>query len=414
MNTKSRRLDNLHMSPIRKVAGLLDEARERGDIISFSGGAPSIPPPRGLLDEFSRLLKENPLRSCGYTGTRGIPELRKAIASDVEKYGRVGYDPASEIILTSGATEAIFSLVMSLVDPGDEVIVTDPTYLGYRETIELAQGSPKWLPVSVNEGYQPSVEKLKEIASKKTKAMIVLSPDNPTGRILSEEFVKALIDLAQDYNFWIISDDTYKHIIYEGEHIWIGKYPGGKERTIVVCSFSKEAGIPGLRLGYALAPPDIVESMEKIQQYATLAPNSLAQFAMVKFLNENMKEPYFRDDVIPCYSKRRDLMGELLQSRLPYAKTVRPHGAFYYFVDLRAYLSKLNLNEDDFAARLLKEKGVAVVPGRFFGDNGKGHIRMTFVSESENRIDAGVQKIADFLTQLSTKSVRATPSLPTA
>jgi aspartate aminotransferase len=104
------------MSPIRKVAGLLDEARERGDIISFSGGAPSIPPPRGLLDEFSRLLKENPLRSCGYTGTRGIPELRNAIASDVKKYGRVEYDPASEIILTSGATEAIFSLVLSLVD----------------------------------------------------------------------------------------------------------------------------------------------------------------------------------------------------------------------------------------------------------------------------------------------------------
>jgi aspartate aminotransferase len=107
-------------------------------------------------------------------------------------------------------------------------------------------------------------------------------------------------------------------------------------------------------------------------------------------------------------------MGELLQSRLTFAKTVRPQGAFYYFVDLRKYLSKLNLNEEDFAARLLKEKGVAVVPGRFFGDNGKGHIRLTFVSESEDRIDAGVQKIADFLTQLSTKSVRATPSMPTS
>ena len=353
------------------------------------------------------MLKESPLKSCGYTGTRGIPELRKAIANDVEKYGRVGYDPASEIILTSGATEAIFSLMMSLVDPGDEVIVTDPTYLGYREMIELAQGRPKWLPVNVDESYQPSIERLKEIASKKTKAMIVLSPDNPTGRILSEEFVKALIDLAQDYNFWIISDDTYKHIIYEGEHVWISKYPGGKERTIVVCSFSKEASIPGLRLGYALAPPDIIESMEKIQQYNTLAPNSLAQFAMVKFLNGNVKELYLKDDVIPCYSKRRDVMGELLRSRLPHAKTARPHAAFYYFVDLRPYLSELNLNEDDFAARLLKEKGVAVVPGRFFGDNGKGHIRMTFVSESENRIDVGMQKMADFLTELSTRPLHA-------
>jgi aspartate aminotransferase len=290
---------------------------------------------------------------------------------------------------------------MSLVDRGDEVILTDPTYLGYREMIEFAQGKTKWLRVNVDEGYQPSVEGLKAIASKKTKAIIVLSPDNPTGRILHEGFVKALIDLAQDHKFWIISDDIYKHIVYEGEHVWISRFSGGMERTIVVCSFSKEAGIPGLRLGYALAPSDIIESMEKIQQYSTLAPNSLAQFAMVKFLNENIKEPYLRDNVMPSYLRKRDLMGELLKSRLPFANTVRPQGAFYYFVDLRESLSKLNLNEDDFASRLLREQGVAVVPGRFFGDSGKGHVRLTFVSESENRIDDGIQKMGDFLTHLS-------------
>lgn len=398
MRTQSRRIEKIHMSPIRKVAALLDEARERRDLISFGGGAPSIPPPQEFLDEIDRLLKTNPLRSCGYTGTRGIPQLREAVAEDVKKYGRVEFDPVSEIIITSGATEAIFSIVMSLVDAGDEVIITDPTYLGYRELIELAQGKPRYLPVSVEEGYQPSGEKLKEMASKKTKAMMVLSPDNPTGRVLKEEFVKTLVDLAQDYDFWIISDDIYKHIIYEGEHVWISRFPGAKERSITVCSFSKEAGVPGLRMGYTLAPAQIIDSMEKMQQYSTLAPQSLGQFALVKFLKGNMKEPYIKNVALPHYLKKRDFMGRTLQRHLSLARTVKPQGAFYYFVDMRPYLSKIHLNEEEFATKLLKETGVAVIPGRFFGESGSGHVRLTFVSEPGERIEMGIKRIAGFLS----------------
>lgn len=393
-------MEKIHISPIRKVAALLDEARGRGDIISFGGGAPSVPPPQGFLAEFSRLLTSDPLKSCGYTGTRGIPELRAAIAEDARKYGGVDYDPHSEIILSTGGTEAIFSLLMSLINSGDDVIVTDPTYLGYRELIELAEGKPKRLPVNVEDGYQPSPEALNQAVSKKTKAVMVLSPDNPTGRILNQAFVKALVDLAQDYDFWIISDDVYKHIVYEGEHVWISRLPGAREHTITVSSFSKEASIPGLRLGYTLAPKEIIDSMEKMQQYSTLAPDSLAQFGLVKFLKENMKEPYLRNIVLPHYLKKRDLMGKMLKTHLPLAKTVTPSGAFYYFVDMRPYLSKLKLNEEEFTGRLLKETGVAVIPGRFFGDNGRGHVRMTFVSESEERIELGFKKMADFVSRV--------------
>jgi len=399
MRNLSQRMEKIHVSPIRKVAALLDEARKRAEIISFGGGAPSVPPPQGFLDEFTRLLASDPLKSCGYTGTRGIPELRAAVAEDARKYGKVNYDPYSEIILSTGATEAIFSLLMSLMNPGDEVIVTDPTYLGYKEMIELAQGKPKWLLVNVEDGYQPNTEALKKVVSKKTKAMMILSPDNPTGRILNEAFVKGLVDLAQEYDFWIISDDIYKHIIYEGEHVWISRFPGAQERTITVCSFSKEASIPGLRVGYTLAPKEIIDSMEKMQQYSTLAPDSLAQFALVKFLKENMKEPYLRDTVLPYYVKKRNLMGKMLKTHLPLARTLTPPGAFYYFVDMRPYLSKLNLNEEEFAGKLLQQKGVAVIPGRFFGDNGRGHIRLTFVSESEERIELGFKKIADFISR---------------
>jgi len=374
----------------------LDEARERSDIISFGGGAPSLPPPKRLLDEFSRLLNENPLRSCGYTGTKGIPQLRGAVAEDVKKYGKVDFDPHTEIIVTTGATESIYSSLMSIIDPGDEVIVTDPTYLGYRETIELAQGRPRWIPVHVANGYQPGGEELKETVSKKTKAMILLSPDNPTGRIINESFIRTLVDLAVDHDFWIISDDIYKHIIYEGEHQWISRFPEAKERTITVCSFSKEAGIPGLRMGYTLASKQIIDSIEKMQQYSTLAPESIAQFALVKFLNENMKVQYIRDSVA-SYISKRDLMDKMIQRYLPLAKTVKPAGAFYYFVDMRDYLTKTNRTEEEFAEQLLSTERVAVIPGRFFGDNGIGHVRMTFVTETEERIKLGIEKIHQFL-----------------
>jgi len=398
MRNQSERMQKVHMSPIRKVAGLLDEAREQKDMISFGGGAPSIAPPQAFLDEFARLLKSNPLRSCGYTGTRGIPELREAIAEDARKYGHVDFDPASEIIITTGATEAIFSLVMALVDPKEDVILTDPTYLGYREMIELAQGKPKWLPVRVEDAYQPDGEELKKLVSRNTKAVIVLSPDNPTGRILKEGFLKTLVDLAEDYDFWIISDDIYKHILYEGEHVWVSRFPQAKERTITVCSFSKEAGIPGLRLGYTFAPAAIIDSMEKMQQYSTLAPETLGQFALVKFLRENMKASYIEKDVLPQYLRKRNLMAKLLQQHLPLAKTVKPQGAFYFFVDIHDYLSELNMDDEEFSLALLKKKGVAVIPGRFFGKNGSGHVRLTFVSEADERIEAGIRKMAEFVS----------------
>ena len=378
----------------------MDEARERVNIISFGGGAPSLPPPQGFLHEFSRLLEAEALRTVAYTGTRGIPALREAISADLKKYGRVDFDPASEIIVTTGATESISSSLMCLIDPGDEVIITDPTYLGYKEMIELAQGRAKTISVDVENGYQPSDEQLKKAVSKKTKAMVLLSPDNPTGRIINESFVRTLVDLAKDFDFWIISDEAYKHIVYEGEHVWVSRLRGAKEHTITVCSFSKEAGIPGLRLGYTLAPKRVIESIEKMQQYSTLAPNSIGQFALVRFLNQNMKEQYVRESVMK-YIKRRDFMGEMLRSHLPLARTITPAGAYYYFVDIRQYLTKLHQTEEEFSQNLLRSTSVAVIPGRFFGENGRGHIRMTFVTEPERRIRLGIERMEQFLGRSS-------------
>jgi aspartate aminotransferase len=226
--------------------------------------------------------------------------------------------------------------------------------------------------------------------------VILLSPDNPTGRIINESFVKTLVDLAKEHDFWIISDDIYKHIIYEGEHVWVSRYPGARERTITVCSFSKEAGIPGLRLGYTLAPRQVIDSIEKMQQYSTLAPETVGQFALVSFLNQNMKEQYIKDSVT-TYVRKRDFMGVMLQKHLPLGRTIKPAGAYYYFVELSRYLARLHKTDGEFAEQLLKETGVAVIPGKFFGENGNDHVRMSFVTEPENRIQLGIERMAQFL-----------------
>lgn len=397
----SDRIPLLRISPIRRVTAMLDEARKKGEIVSFGGGAPSLPPAKEVLDEICALIQRNPLKSSGYTGTKGLPELRRLISEDVKKYSSLEYGPDNEIIITDGGTEGIFSLFMSILNKNDEVIVLDPTYLGYSEAIKLAGGRTKALLVKVEDGYQPSLERLEELVTERTKAFLLLSPDNPTGRVIAEAFAKGLVDLATEHDFWIIADDTYKHIVYEGEHVWVGRLPEARERTVMLCSFSKEASVPGMRLGYTLGPPQIIDAMEKMKQYTSLAPCTLSQYAMIKFLSDGVKDRYLGEVVIPTYKERMEYMGECIRKHLPEAKTTRPAGAFYYFVDMASYLSKMQRTDEEFCSRLLYRKNVATIPGSYFGKGGERHVRMTFVSEPKERIELGMKAIAEYVFSYS-------------
>lgn len=397
MVTLSDRIASLHVSPIRSVAALLAEASERKELISFGGGGPSLPPPAEVTEEITRRIKENPQASTAYTGTRGFLELRKLIADDWVKHDGEVYKPEKEVILTDGATEAIFCAFLSLFNKNDEVVLTNPTYLGYLEAFQLAGARAKWLPVKVEEDYQPSLEVLKTVVTRRTKAVVLLSPDNPTGRIIRGDFIKGLLDLATDYDFWIVNDATYRDIVYGSPQPKISSLPGAHERLLSIGSFSKEASVPGLRLGYALGPSELIDGMEKIKQYTTLAPNILSQYAMLPFLKNNVKERYLHDYVLPTYKKRRDVMEEAIKRYLPEAGLVRPDGAFYFFVDMRHYLEVMDRDEQDFCNRLLTRKGVIAIPGSYFGDKGVGHIRFTFVSEPEDRIKLGIQRIGEYV-----------------
>lgn len=397
MPTVSDRIDLLHISPIRRVAALLAEARKQRDIISFGGGAPSLLPPQDVLDELKRVITEDPRAACSYVGTRGLLELRRLLSEDFAKEEGTEYDPETEIVITDGATEGIFALFMSLLSRDDEVILTDPTYLGFREAARLAGGRVLPLPVNVDEGYQPDIEKLKNLITRETKALVLLSPDNPTGRVVKGDFVRALVDLAVDHNFWIIYDATYRDIIFEGTYLKICSLPGGRDHVVVGGSFSKEASIPGLRLGYVMGPPEVAEAVEKIKQYTSLAPNTLSQIGMIRFFSDGIKQRYLNELVLPTYKARRDFMAKCIRKDLPEAKISVPQGAFYFFVDLGYYLEGMKRDDRDFCNRLLERKSIVLIPGSFFGENGAGHTRVTFVSEPENRIEAGIRAVAEYV-----------------
>lgn len=398
MVTLSDRVTALHISPIRRVSSLLAEANQRKEIISFGGGAPSLPPPAEVSAEIVKRMSENPQGSSMYTGTRGFLELRKLIAEDWARNQGEVYDPEKEVILTDGATEGIFCAFMSIFNKNDEVIVADPTYLGYLESAQLAGARFVKLPVNVEDGYQPNLELLKSLITRRTKAVVLLSPDNPTGRIVREDFVKGLMDLAADHGLWVVNDATYRDIVYGANtQPKITTYPGAHEDVISVGSFSKEASIPGLRLGYALGPKEVIDAMEKVKQYTSLASNTISQHAMVRFLSGDIKERYLRDLVVPTYLRRRDFMEKCIKEQLPEAKTARPDGAFYFFVDIKRYLEAMERNDQEFCNRLLHRKSVVAIPGSFFGEKGAGHIRMTFVSEPEERIELGIRQMAEYV-----------------
>jgi aspartate aminotransferase len=288
--------------------------------------------------------------------------------------------------------------VGSILEKDEEVIILDPTYLGYSEPIKLFGGRVRTVPVRVEDGYQPKIEDVKKVISPLTKAFILLSPDNPTGRVVTEDFVRKLVDLAVEHDFWIIFDAVYKHISYGRPTPWVDSFKGAKERTITIHSFSKEASIPGFRLGYATGPPEVIEVMEKLKQYISLAPDTPGQLAMIKFLESGIKERYLNEVVIPTYKRRRDFMYKCIQEYLPEAKTSLPEGAFYFFVNMEEYLKAMERDDEEFANRLLYRKSVVVIPGKYFGEMGQGHVRMTFVSEPEERIEEGLKRINAYVT----------------
>ncbi|RFB00129.1 pyridoxal phosphate-dependent aminotransferase [Pyrobaculum aerophilum] len=386
----SPRIGALRESPTRKIDELREKLRrENRDVILLSTGQPSIPPPREVREALGELLKVDTMELYGYTPSQGIYEVRQAISEDLRRLGGLEVPP-EQIVLTAGGQAAMFSTLATLIEPGDEVVVTDPTYFGYRPLLEYFGAVVKPVRTRLEDGFQPNPEALKDSVSRKTKALILVSPDNPTGRTLKEEAAKAVVDLAEDYDFWIITDEAYKTLIYEGSHIYL--YKLAPDRTISINTFSKDPAIPGWRLGYVYGPPEVMPKVKLVNEEMVYCPPSFAQRLVAIYLRSEARMRYIRE-VVEIYRQKRDVAVAALRKYVPEARFIVPAGSMFIFVDLSRYIS----DGESFARELLERYGVAVVPGSYFSEIYRAAVRISFVTEPPHRLEEGIRRIGEAL-----------------
>ena len=390
MRGLSPRIGTLRESPTRKIDELRERLRrEKRDVILLSTGQPSIPPPREVREAMAELLKVDSMELYGYTPSQGIYETREAISEDLKKLGGLEVPP-EQIVLTAGGQAAMFSTLAVLVEPGDEVVVMDPTYFGYRPLLEYFGAVVRTVGTRLEGGFQPDVDALKSVVSRKTKAMIIVSPDNPTGRVLREDVARAIADLARDFDFWIVTDEAYKTLIYEGNHVYF--YKLAPERTISINTFSKDPAIPGWRLGYVYGPAEVMPKIKLVNEEMVYCPPSFAQRLVALYLRSEARMRYIRE-VVEIYRQKRDVAVSALRKYIPEAKFAVPAGSMFVFVDLSRYIN----DGESFARDLLEKHGVAVVPGSYFSEYYKAAVRISFVTETPQRIDEGIRRIGEAL-----------------
>lgn len=388
----------LRESPTRRIDKIRETiVREGRDIILLSTGQPSIPPPRELRDYLAEKLSEESMKLYGYTQSQGIKPLREAIADDLKELGGLDLDPDENIVVTAGAQEGMFATLAAIIEEGDEVILTDPCYFGYKPIIEYLGAKIKYVPERLQEGFQPDIDALNEVITNKTKAMILVSPDNPTGRVVNESIAKAVAELAAEHDFWLLMDEAYKTLIYEGRHCWVWHH--APDNVIGLNTFSKDPGMPGWRLGYVYGPWNLIRAVKLISEEMVYCPPSVAQVIITHYLRSGMRKN-FLPKVLREYIERRDVVIKALEKYLPETRFLKTQGSMFIFPDFTHYLDQLGLSGDGFSERLLKEASVATVPGSYFGSTTK-FIRVSFVTESPERLELGIKLMSEFITRYS-------------
>jgi len=356
----SRRVLGIEMSGIRKIFDMA-----QGEVINLGLGEPDFHPPPEAKEAIYEAVKKGYNK---YGPSRGFPELREAIA---EKYSKYADITAENVLITVGGTEAFLAVMLSLIDPGDEVLYPNPGFVLYRPHTIIAEGKPVDYPILQENEFVPIQEDLQKRITKRTKAIIVNYPNNPTGGVLREEDIKMIVDIAEENDLIIISDEVYFHLVYDSPpQTFLGKY----DKLIFINSFSKEFAMTGWRLGYIIAPRDIIEQVSKIHYYMVACPQSPIEYAALIALQ---KSGYYREMMRERFKKRRDLMYQLL-SKIDGVQPNLPKGAFYMF-------PKITLDADpmDIVKEMVKN-GVLCTPGEAFGSAGKKHIRFSYAASEED------------------------------
>lgn len=349
--------------------------REGKPVIDMGVGEPDFPTPPHIVEAACKAIKEGKTK---YAPVQGIPELRKAIAEKVSKENGIDAKPEN-VIVTAGAKYAIYLAMQALLDEGDEVILLEPAWVSYEPCILLAGGRP----VFVNHSEDFRDAEIEEHITPKTKMIVVNSPNNPTGVVYTKEFLKKVADLATDHDLFVLSDEVYEKIIFEGKHYSIGSFDGMDERTVTVNALSKTYSMTGWRIGYAVANGEIIAKMRKIQSHSTSSPTTFAQYAAVTALKGDQS---FVEEMVREFKKRRDVIAKGLEE-LGF-RFAPPDGAFYVFMDT-------GMDGDEFSKRFLEEHYVAVTPGSGFGRSYKNWVRLSYAL-SLNEIHEMLDRLEKF------------------
>ena len=342
-------------------------AAGRDDIISLGVGEPDFTTPWAMREEAWYHLE------CGhtsYTSNWGLELLRTAIAQYLNRYNLV-YSPKNEILITFGVSEAIDIVFRSILNPGDEVIVAEPCYVSYQPLVELCRAKAVSLDTSA-EHFIPTAAAIEALITPKTKALIICSPNNPTGTMIPADELEKIAAVVKKYQLWVLSDEVYCELHYEAPHVSIGSFPGMKDHSIILNGFSKSFAMTGWRIGFIACPQELMAQIHKIHQYAAICAPIMSQYAALEGLENGWDEV---EKMRVSYRQRRNLMMKSFDAmNLPY---IKPDGAFYLFVDIRS----TGLTSEAFAVKLITDYRVAVVPGHVFGACGEGFVRCCYATD---------------------------------
>ncbi|WP_457743048.1 pyridoxal phosphate-dependent aminotransferase [Thermococcus sp.] len=372
----SDRLNMVNPSEIRK---LFDLAAGMEDVISLGIGEPDFDTPRHIKDYAKEALDK------GYTHygpNAGLPMLREAVARKLKKQNGIEADPKSEIMITVGANQAFLMGLSTFLRDNEEVLIPSPMFVSYAPAVILAGGKPVEVPTYEENEFRLSVDDLEEHVTEKTRALIINTPNNPTGAVLTKKDIEEIADFAVEHDLIILSDEVYEHFVYDGaKNHSIASLDGMFERTLTINGFSKTFAMTGWRLGFVAAPAWIIEKMVRFQMYNATCPVTFVQYAAAKAL-EDERSWKAVEEMRREYNRRRDLVWKRLNEMgLP---TVKPKGAFYIFPRIR----DTGLTDHEFSELMLREARVAVVPGGAFGKAGEGYIRISYATAYEKLEEA--------------------------
>ncbi|HPZ42754.1 MAG TPA: aminotransferase class I/II-fold pyridoxal phosphate-dependent enzyme [Bacillota bacterium] len=362
--------------PPSGIRRFFDLATEMKGVISLGVGEPDFVTPWHIREACVYSLEKG---YTMYTSNNGLLELREEIARDLAETYRVFYNPKNEILITVGVSEGLDLALRTLLSPGDEVLIPEPSYVSYAPCITLAGGRPVYLKTSVDNGFQVTAEMVEKAVTPATKVLLLCYPNNPTGATISRKNLMEIAEVVVARDLLVISDEIYEKLTYIGEHTCVPSLPGMRDRTILLNGFSKSYAMTGWRVGYAAGNPDFIAAMRKIHQYTMLCAPITAQMAALEALRNGKSQ---MKKMVEQYNRRRRLVLHAFQELgLP---CFEPGGAFYAFPEIR----QTGLSSEEFAEQLLKEARVAVVPGSAFGEQGEGHIRCSYAASIDDLNEA--------------------------